>query len=70
MEVSRLGIESEPQQLQILDPLSEARDQTCIFMDTREVYFHCATTETPNFTTFDLAFSRIKSEHKLLAITV
>ena len=26
------------QQGQILDPLSEAKDQTCIFMDTSQVY--------------------------------
>ena len=31
----------------ILDPLSEARDQTCILMDTSLVSFHCTTTGTP-----------------------
>ena len=42
MEVPRLGVQSshscqpipQPQQHQILDPLSETRDQTCILMDT------------------------------------
>ena len=29
---------------QILNPLREARDQTCILMDTRQIHFRCATT--------------------------
>ena len=28
------------QQCQVLKPLSEARDQTCIFMDTSQIHFH------------------------------
>ena len=31
----------------ILDPLTEARDQTCILMDTSRVRFYRATGETP-----------------------
>ena len=27
-------------QIQILNPLSEARDQTCILMDTSQIHFH------------------------------
>ena len=36
-----------PQQRQILNQLSEARDRTCIFMDTSWVLFCWATTGTP-----------------------
>ena len=32
-------------QCRIPDPLSKARDQTCILMDTSRIHFHCATTE-------------------------
>ena len=35
------------QQCRILNPLSEARDQTCILMDTSQIHFCCATTGTP-----------------------
>ena len=34
----------------ILDLLSEARDWTCIFMNTSQIRFHCTTTETPQLT--------------------
>ena len=34
-------------QHQIPDPLSKARDQTCILMDTSWIHFCCATMETP-----------------------
>ena len=34
------------QQHRILNPLSKARDQTYILMDTSQVRFCCATTET------------------------
>ena len=33
----------------IPDPISEAKDQICILMDTSQVYFRCATTGTPSF---------------------
>ena len=33
----------------ILIPLSEARDRTCILMDTSRVYYHWAITGTPRF---------------------
>ena len=39
-------------QYQILSPLSEARDQTCVFMDTSRVHYHCATMGTPEITLF------------------
>ena len=35
-------------QLQILNPLSETRDQTCILMDTGQIHFHWAMTGTPD----------------------
>ena len=31
----------------ILNPLSEARDQTCILIDTCQICFHCTTMGTP-----------------------
>ena len=34
-------------QCQIPYPLSEARDQTCILMDTSRIHFCCATMGTP-----------------------
>ena len=34
-------------QRQIPDLLSEARDRTCILMDTSRIHFHCATMGTP-----------------------
>ena len=36
----------------ILNPLSKARDQTHICMDTSQVRFHCATKGTPRFPFF------------------
>jgi len=35
------------QQHQILNPLSKARDRTCILMDTSRVRYHSATVVTP-----------------------
>ena len=35
-------------QCQIPNPLREARDQTCILVDTSQIHFHCTTTGTPN----------------------
>ena len=37
------------QQCQILNPPSEARDQTCNLMVPSRIHFHCATTGTPLF---------------------
>ena len=37
---------------QILNPLSEARDQTRILMDTSRIHFYCATMGTPSFVLF------------------
>ena len=37
------------QQCQILNPLSEARDQTRNLMDTSQIHFHRATIGTPHF---------------------
>ena len=34
-------------QRRILNPLSEARDRTCVLMDTGQVHFCCATMGTP-----------------------
>ena len=36
-------------QCQVLSPLSEARDQTCILMGTSQVCYHWATKGTPSF---------------------
>ena len=33
-------------QCRILNPLSKARDQTYILMDTSQVFYHCTTTGT------------------------
>ena len=33
----------------ILNPLSEARDRTCVLMDARQIHFCCATLGTPCF---------------------
>ena len=40
------------QQRRILNPLSKTRDWTCILMDTSQVHYRWATTETPNFMKF------------------
>ena len=37
----------QPQQCWILNPLSKARDQTCVFTDTSQIRFHWATVRTP-----------------------
>ena len=41
------GLYHSSQQHQIPSPLSEARDQTCILMDTSWICFRCTTTGTP-----------------------
>ena len=40
-------LQHSSQQCQILNPLSEARDQTHILMDTSYIHYHWATTGTP-----------------------
>ena len=56
MEFPRLGgliraiaasLHHSSQQHQILNPLSEARDQTCNLMVPSQIHFHCATMGTP-----------------------
>ena len=58
MEVSRLGVESEPapqpqqptaQLMAMPDSMSEARDQTRILMDTSWICFYCAMIGMPAF---------------------
>ena len=44
------------QQCGILNPLSEARDRTCILMDTNRIHFCCTTTGTPLLITFNWAW--------------
>ena len=39
-------------QRQILNPLSEARDQNCVLMDTSQIRFCCTMTGTPEPETF------------------
>ena len=41
------GLHYSSRQRRILNPLSKARDQTCILMDTSWIHFRCATTGTP-----------------------
>ena len=55
MEIPKLGVELELQlptyttatAMPIPNPLSKARDQTCILMDTSRIRFCCAMTGTP-----------------------
>ena len=35
------------QQCQILNPLSKARDRTCVVMDASQIHFHLGTVGTP-----------------------
>ena len=46
------------QQHQIPDPLREARDRTCLLMDTCHIHFCCTTTGTPGYMMFFMYFSR------------
>ena len=41
------------QQCRILNLLSEARDRTCVLIDTSQIRFHSATTGTPGITVFE-----------------
>ena len=62
MEVTRLGVKSaslctpQSQQRWIPDILNEARDRTCLLMDTSQIHFHCATMGTPPFHPFHFTF--------------
>ena len=49
---SKLCLWPISQQCQILNPLSEARDRTCILMDTSWICFHWATMGTPDMENF------------------
>ena len=52
----------------ILNPLSEARDQTFVLMDTSQIHFHWATTGTPadKFLNTLAHISLTKSSHKTM----
>ena len=63
MEVPRLGgqngamaagLHHGSEQCRILNPLSGARDGTCILMDTSRIRFCCATMGTPNRPLFQM----------------
>ena len=41
-------------QHQILNPLSEVRERTCVLMDTSQIRFHCATMGTPRIGDFNI----------------
>jgi len=47
------------QQIQIPDPLKEARDQSCILMDTGQIHFSCTTMGTSQSYTYILAMKII-----------
>ena len=72
MEVSRLGLNQsyscwptpQPWQRQILNPLSEARDRTWIFMDTSRVRYHWATMGTPKISKIFIKHWLIKRKKK------
>ena len=42
------NLHDSSQQHWILNTLSEARDQTCVLMNTSQIHFHCATVGTPD----------------------
>ena len=46
------NLHDSSQQCRILNPPSEARDRTCILMDTSWVHFCCATAGAPQLVTF------------------
>ena len=60
------------QQCWILNPLSKARSQTCILMDTSQIHFCWATRELPHFSILDgyhmclffaFSFDRVLTSH-------
>ena len=52
------------QQHWILNPLSEWRNRTCIFMDANQIRFHWATTGTPIFHILFHYLENLMSSHK------
>ena len=56
------------QQCRILNPLSEARDWTCIFMDTCQIHFYCTTMGTPHMLYFNFFLINKKKKLELLLI--
>ena len=46
------NLHQSSRQCWIPDPLCEARDQTCILMDTSQICFHCTTMGTPTLLGF------------------
>ena len=56
------------QQSQIPNPLSEARAQTRILMDTSQIHFHCTTVETPQFANIKSCQEPTRSSHPLIHI--
>ena len=51
LDLSRVcDLHHSPWQCQILNPLSEVRDRTCVLMDTSQIRFHCTTMGTPGIT--------------------
>ena len=49
-----LDLHHSSRQCWILNPLSDARDQTCVLRDTNQILFHCAVTGTPS-NSFEMA---------------
>ena len=56
------------QQCQILNPLSETRDRTCILTDTSQIHFRCTTTGTPKGKKFFrcVVIPKISKVHSIL----
>ena len=43
----------------ILNPLSKARDRTCVLMDASQIHFNCVTTGTPDYMLLTLEIDRL-----------
>ena len=54
-------------QCRILNPLSESRDQTCIFLDTSRVCFHWATMKMPTCIFVNYSFVQIYTPRREIA---
>ena len=52
------------QQCRILNPLNEARDQTCILMDTSWVSYCCATMQTPGLQIGEALVTPVKKSQR------